>query len=210
VPVQPGCPGSPCSSGLSEFPVSLVVNSKPRSLSLVVACGADAGQSQTLWIFSGFELLGHLRFDESTPNLSLVGTDAHAVIKAVVYTRRWNDDGVRGEFLEVYELSPLGSATGSFQLAFDGSASTEYRRYYDSLKGDSLKADSLKGAGHGGTVPLEETAAALIATQDFPFICAEIRGAASLKDVSAERLRKAIDFNARFGFPHFNVSSCRE
>jgi hypothetical protein len=85
--------------------------------------------------FSGFELTGHLCFDQSTPNLSLVGNDAHAVIRAVVYARRWKDDGVRGEFLEVYELSPLGSATGSFQLAFDGVASTEYRRYYDSLKG---------------------------------------------------------------------------
>jgi hypothetical protein len=200
VSVQPGCAGSSFSAGLSEFPVSLVINGRPRSLGLVVACGADGGHSQTVWILSGFEPIGHLGFDESMPNLSLVGNDAHAVIKAVVYTRRWNDDGKRGEFLEVYELSPLGSGTGSFQLSFDNVASSEYRRYYDSLR----------GAGRNASAPLEVIAAALIATQDFPFICAEIRRAPAFKDVPAERLHKAIDFNTRFGFPHFNDSSCRE
>jgi hypothetical protein len=118
----------------------------------------------------------------------------------VVYTRRWNDVGKRGEFLGVYELSPLGPGTGGFQLSFDDVASSEYRRYYESLC----------GADRNASAPLEAIAVALVSTRDFPFICGEIRRAPAFKDLPAERLRKAIDFNTRFGFPRFSDSSCRE
>jgi hypothetical protein len=200
VPVQPGCKGSQFPSGLTSFPVRLEMNHRPRTLDLVVACGMDEGQSQTLWIFSGFERLGQLGFDESAPNLTLVGSAREAVLKADVYTRRSNDEGVPGVFLEVYELSPFGSPTGSFRLAFDATTRADYRGYYESF------AHSAKGT----QMNLEQVTAALIGTQDAAFICAQLQTGPLLASASRQQLQRAIDFDVRFGFPSFDVTHCRE
>lgn len=108
--LTPGCTGKQLASPITVIRVP-IPGFGPAQQTLVVSCGMDEGNDQTVSVFVGADRIGRLDFGAQSPNLTVKEMEGFPVLRAVVYRRIGLANGTRGTFPSVYSL-PAFSLVG--------------------------------------------------------------------------------------------------